>query len=70
MSYRKFKATSDFTASMLTPNAQVSVNAGTSKGFTKWVNKDIRMVEETGDWSILLAKAQKSTKYFRNSFYR
>ena len=64
------KLTTDpFLSRMVTPNAERAMNASTSKGFTKWVNKDIQKAASTGDWSELIEKAQKSTKYFRNSFY-
>jgi len=61
--------TDAFQSRMVTPNAEHAMNSSTSKGFTKWVNKDIQKAAATGDWSELLKKAQKSTKYFRNSFY-
>lgn len=54
---------------MVTPNAERAMNSATSKGFTKWVNKDIQKAALTGDWSDMITKAQKSTKYFRNTFY-
>lgn len=54
---------------MVTPNSDRAMNASTSKGFTTWVNRDIQKAAATGDWSELLAKAEKSTKYFRNTFY-
>ncbi len=64
------KLTTDpFLSRMVTPNAERAMNSSTSKGFTKWVNKDIQKAASTGDWSELIEKAQKSTKYFRNSFY-
>jgi len=69
MGYRQLKSVSDFQEGMITPNAKIAMNSGTSMGFTVWVNKDLRKAEETGDWSELLAKAQKSTRYFRNQFY-
>ena len=64
------KLTNDpFLSRMVTPNSERAINATTSKGFTKWVNRDIQKAALTGDWSELLEKAQKSTKYFRNTFY-
>ena len=64
------KLTTDpFLSRMVTPNSDRAMNSSTSKGFTKWVNKDIQKAAATGDWSELLEKAQKSTKYFRNTFY-
>jgi hypothetical protein len=45
------------------------MNGTTSKGFTNWVNKDIREVEQTGDWSGLLQKTEKQIRAFRNHFY-
>ncbi len=64
------KLTTDpFLSRMVTPNAERAMNISTSKGFTKWVNKDIQKAASTGDWSELIEKAQKSTKYLRNSFY-
>ena len=64
------KLTTDpFLNRMVSANSERAMNAGTSKGFTKWVNKDIQKAAATGDWSDLINKAQKSTKYFRNSFY-
>ena len=64
------KLTTDpFQSRMVTPNAERAMNASTSKGFTKWVNRDIQKAALTGDWSEMLSKAQKSTKYFRNTFY-
>lgn len=47
----------------------MSMNGATSKGFSNWVNKDIRYVEQTGDWSALLEKTQKQIGSFRNRFY-
>ena len=61
--------TDPFQSRMVTPNAERAMNASTSKGFTNWVNKDIQQAASTGDWTELLKKAEKSTKYFRNSFY-
>ena len=58
-----------FLSRMVTPNSERAMNASTSKGFTKWVNKDIQKAAATGVWSDLISKAEKSTKYFRNSFY-
>jgi hypothetical protein len=59
----------EFLKRMVSANAEHAMNGTTSKGFTKWVNKDIQKAASTGDWSELIEKAQKSTKYFRNSFY-
>lgn len=50
-------------------NSALAMNCASSKGFSKWTNKDIKEVELTGDWTALLEKAKKSTKYFRNHFY-
>ena len=61
--------TDPFLSRMVTANSERAMNASTSKGFTKWVNKDIQKAAASGDWSDLISKAQKSTKYFRNSFY-
>ena len=64
------KLTTDpFLSRMVTANSERAMNASTSKGFTKWVNKDIQKAAASGDWSDLISKAQKSTKYFRNSVY-
>ncbi len=68
MSFRVL-TTDPFLSRMVTANSERAMNASTSKGFTKWVNKDIQKAAATGDWSELLAKAEKSTKYFRNTFY-
>ena len=69
MGYRK-PVSKEFTDRMAAAHAIAAMTGATSMGFTKWVNKDIRYAEETGDWSELLAKAVRSTKYFRNVFYR
>jgi hypothetical protein len=69
MGYRK-PVSKDFADRMKVANAGMAMTSTTSMGFTKWVNKDIRYVEETGDWSELLAKAEARTRYFRNVFYR
>lgn len=50
-------------------NSRMSMNGTTSKGFTAWVNKDIREAEQNGDWTALLQKAEKQTRRFRNQFY-
>ena len=52
------------------PNALVAMHQGASMGCTKWVNKDLQKAAATGDWSELIKKAEKSTRYFRNTFYR
>lgn len=51
-------------------NSRISMNSNTSKGFSKWVNKDIRHVEKTGDWTALLEKTEKQIRIFRNNFYK
>jgi hypothetical protein len=51
-------------------NSAIAMNSNSSKGFTNWVNKDLKYAEETGDWSLLVAKAQKATNNFRNTFYK
>lgn len=51
-------------------NSRISMNGNTSKGFSRWVNKDIRYVEKTGDWTALLQKTEKQIKIFRNNFYK
>jgi len=55
---------------MITPNAKMAMNSNTSMGFTRMANKDISKAALSGDWSELISKAQKSTKYFRNTFYK
>lgn len=67
---RRTLTTDPFLKSMTTQNSMMAMNSTAAKGFTKWVNKDIREVAETGDWSVLLEKATKSTRSFRNKFYR
>ena len=62
--------TDPFQFAMTRPNAAPAMNSATSKGMSNWVNKDIREAVEKNDWSELIAKAQKQTKYFRNSFYK
>jgi hypothetical protein len=69
MGFRTLKNDS-FTKNMRHGNAAIAMDASASKAFSVWVNKDIREVENTGDWSELIAKAEKQTKYFRNTFYR
>ena len=60
----------EFARRMDKPNAKMAMHQSASMGCTVWVNKDLRKVEETGDWSELMEKAQASTKRFRNSFYK
>jgi hypothetical protein len=60
----------DFGKRMSVNNAAAAMHQGASMGMTEWANKDIRKAASTGDWSELIQKAQKSTKYFRNQFYR
>jgi hypothetical protein len=60
----------EFSKRMMAPNAQVAMHQSASMGVTRWVNKDIRSAEATGDWSVLLEKAQKQTTRFRNGFYK
>jgi hypothetical protein len=60
----------EFANRMSKDNALVAMHQSASMGATKWVNKDIRAAASIGDWSELLKKAERSTKYFRNTFYR
>ena len=69
MSFRVLK-NDPFTKTMSKGNSAIAMNSASSKGFSVWVNKDIREVESTGDWSKLIDKALKSQKSFRNSFYK
>ena len=69
MSFRK-TISIDFGNRMAVNNAALSMNGNTSKGLTKWANKDIKKAADSGDWSELLTKANKATIYFRNNFYR
>jgi hypothetical protein len=69
MSFRKLK-NDPFTKVMSHSNSAIAMDSASSHGFSKWVNKDLREVEQTGDWSALISKAQTQTKYFRNSFYK
>ena len=55
---------------MATGQAKYAIDNSASKGFSKWVNKDIRDAALTGDWSVLLAKAEVQTKRFRREFYK
>jgi hypothetical protein len=65
------KITTDpFTKVMSHSNSAMAMDGASSKGFSKWVNKDIKQAAESGDWSMLMAKAQNSTRIFRNQFYR
>lgn len=56
--------------SMATGQAKYAIDNSASKGFSKWVNKDIQDAALTGDWSVLLAKAEAQTKRFRRDFYK
>ena len=70
MGFRKPIST-DFGLRMNTSgNSRVSMNGATSKGFSNWVNKDIRYAEKTGDWTPLLEKTEKQMRMFRNVFYK
>jgi hypothetical protein len=69
MSFRKL-INDPFTKSMTKNNSAIAMDNSSSKGFSVWVNKDIREVEKSGDWSILLMKAELQTKRFRNGFYK
>lgn len=62
--------TDPFQKAMATCNAAIAMNSAASKGFSKWANKDIKQAAESGDWSVLLDKASKSTIKFRNEFYK
>jgi hypothetical protein len=55
---------------MATGQAKFAIDNSASKGFSKWVNKDIREAALTGDWSALMAKAELQTKRFRREFYK
>ena len=66
---RKLKS-DPFLKTMNAQQGPIAMNGNTSKTFTTWVNKDIRAVAETNDWSELLLKAEKQTRYFRNYFYK
>ena len=59
-----------FTKSMNKGNASIAMDNSSSKGFSKWVNKDIQKMALSGDWSELLLKANKQTTRFRNEFYK
>jgi hypothetical protein len=64
------KITTDpFAKVMISGQSAIAMDCSASKGFSNWVNKDLKKVEATGDWSELLAKASKSTRIFRNHFY-
>ena len=52
-----------------TGNSRMSMNGNTSKGFSNWVNKDIREAEQSGDWTALLQKSEKQIRAFRRHFY-
>jgi hypothetical protein len=60
----------EFTKRMSQGNAKIAMDNSSSKGFSNWVNKDIKMAALTGDWSELLLKAEKQTKRFKNGFYK
>jgi len=62
--------TDPFTRTMTNCNSSIAMDSSASKGFSKWVNKDLKQAEKTGDWSILMTKALQSTTRFRNSFYK
>jgi hypothetical protein len=59
-----------FTFSMNKNNSAIAMDNSTSKGFSEWVNKDIRNAELTGDWTDLITKAELQTKRFKNYFYK
>jgi hypothetical protein len=59
-----------FTFSMNKNNSAIAMDNSTSKGFSDWVNKDIRNVELTGDWTDLITKAELQTNRFKNYFYK
>jgi hypothetical protein len=59
-----------FAKVMISGQSAIAMDCSASKGFSNWVNKDLKKVEATGDWSELLLKASKSTRIFRNQFYR
>jgi hypothetical protein len=69
MAFRQLK-TEAFLAAMSSGQSAIAMDSSTSKGFSVWVNKDLRNAEQTGDWSELMAKAEKQTKSFRNAFYK
>jgi len=69
MSFRKIISV-DLGIRMSHSQAVYAMNSNTSMGLSKWSNKDLKNAEATGDWSELLAKAEKSTVSFRNRFYK
>jgi hypothetical protein len=59
-----------FTKRMSKGNSLIAMDNSSSKGFSNWVNKDIKKAALSGDWSELLLKAEKQTKRFKNEFYK
>ena len=60
--YNMRKAISvEFGKRMAVNNAAVAMHQAASMGCSKWVNKDLQKAAATGDWSELIAKAEKST---------
>lgn len=69
MGFRK-PVSVEFGKIMSRSHASAAMNGPSSKGLTKWVNKDISSAVSNNDWSELIAKAEASTRKFRNQFYR
>jgi hypothetical protein len=46
------KITTDpFAKVMISGQSAIAMDCSASKGFSNWVNKDLKKVEATGDWS-------------------
>ena len=66
--FRTYKSGEYAPKVMSSAQTKISTNSQTSMGFSRWVNKDLRAVEETGDWTELLAKAAKSRSKFLREY--
>lgn len=70
---RELKGNDAFTMSMHSGTMGVSMDSQSSKVFSPMVNKKwnekLNRASAEGDWSELIADAEKSTIAFRNRFY-
>ena len=69
MAYRKLR-TDSFQKTMKSGQSAISMSSNVSLIMTPMRNTDIKKAEQSGDWSLLIAKAQVQTRRFRREFYK
>jgi hypothetical protein len=69
MAFRTLR-TDPFQSTMASAQAALAMSSNVSFIMTPMRNTDIKKVEQSGDWSDLIAKAQVQTRRFRREFYK